>query len=456
MAKPTYEELEAENAWLRARVAELEAKVARLEKLIQELSRRGKRQAAPFSKNKPKPVPKTPGRKPGDAYGVASRREPPAEIDEIHEAELPTTSPCCGGHVIETGVDVQYQTDIPQKPICRQFNIHVGTCEQCQQAIRGRHSLQTSDAIGAAASQLGPAAQAAAVLLNKKAGLSYGKIQGVFRDLFGIQVSRGGLSQTVARMAGRLVPTYQQIAATVASSPVVCPDETGWRVGGQSAWLHAAATPEATWYCVAKGRGGDVLEGLLGERWDGVLVHDGWAPYDRFEEATHQQCVFHIKTRCKELLEKAVGRTRLFPQRVLDLIDAALAERDRARTLDDNGRVALAESYADRLKLLVHAPKADADNERLARHLEKHEAEWFVFLADPAVPAANTLGEQAMRGPVVNRKVWGGNRTWVGAATQAVTCSVIDTCRKVSANAMGFLKDIACGITVTLTTRVAG
>ena len=456
MAKPTYEELEAEIVRLRARVAELEAKVARLEKVIQELSRRGKRQAAPFSKDKPKAQPKTPGRKSGEAYGTPSRREPPSQIDEVHDAELPATSPCCGGGVNETHVDVQYQTDIPQKPICRQFNIHVGECEHCQQAIRGRHPLQTSDAIGAAASQLGPAAQAAAVLLNKKAGLSYGKIQGVFRDLFGIAVSRGGLSQTVARMADRLVPTYEQIAATVAASPVVCPDETGWRVGGQSAWLHAAATPEATWYCVAKGRGGDVLEGLLTEWWDGVLVHDGWAPYDRFEEATHQQCVFHIKTRCKELLEKAVGRTRLFPQRVLDLIDDALTARERARALDDDGRVALAESYANRLHLLVRGVKNDADNERLARHLQNHEAEWFVFLADPTVPAANTLGEQAMRGPVVNRKVWGGNRTWIGAATQAITCSVIDTCRKVSTDAMSFLKDIACGITGTLRTSGVG
>jgi transposase len=40
--------------------------------------------------------------------------------------------------------------------------------------------LQTSDALGAAASQVGPDAQAAIGLLNKTFGLSHGKVAQVF------------------------------------------------------------------------------------------------------------------------------------------------------------------------------------------------------------------------------------------------------------------------------------
>jgi transposase len=42
--------------------------------------------------------------------------------------------------------------------------------------------------------------------------------------------------------------------------------------------------------------------------------------------------------------------------------------------------------------------------------------------------ARNYRGEQSIRPAVVNRKVWGGNRTWRGAWAQAVIMSVIRTC----------------------------
>src|SRR5579871_4661458 len=58
------------------RVAELEAQVAELTRRLDDALRAGKRQAAPFRKGPPKPDPKTPGRKSGDA--PRHPRAPPA------------------------------------------------------------------------------------------------------------------------------------------------------------------------------------------------------------------------------------------------------------------------------------------------------------------------------------------------------------------------------------------
>src|SRR6516164_5733154 len=94
---------------LRRRIAELEAQLA-------EARRAGKRQAAPFAKGPPKPLPKKPGRKPGSDYGRKGHRPPPppAQIDEVHEAPLPDACPDCGGPVEETDVRQQFQVDIPR------------------------------------------------------------------------------------------------------------------------------------------------------------------------------------------------------------------------------------------------------------------------------------------------------------------------------------------------------
>ena len=67
-------------------------------------------------------------------------------------------------------------------------------------------------------------------------------------------------------------------------------------------------------------------------------------------------------------------------------------------------------------------------NQRLARHLD-HERPWmFTFLYCPGLDATNNAAERAIRGMVIARKVWGGNRTWEGARTQQVLVSVLRTC----------------------------
>ncbi len=67
-------------------------------------------------------------------------------------------------------------------------------------------------------------------------------------------------------------------------------------------------------------------------------------------------------------------------------------------------------------------------NRRLARHLE-HERPWlFTFLYCPGLDATNHAAERAIRGMVIARKVWGGNRTGAGARTQQILVSVLRTC----------------------------
>src|SRR5271157_5308565 len=246
------------HAW-RLRVGELEAENLQLKHQLERALCASKRQAAPFSKGPPKKQPKKPGRKPGNDYGPKAHRLPPApeQIYEVHDSPLPEVCPDCGGPIQESHVAHQFQVEIPRRPIHRRFDIHIGRCLQCQQRIQGRHPLQTSDALGAAASQLGPDAQAAVVELNKQAGLSHGKVSHCLESLFGIDLSRGGSAQVVLRAARRSQPLYQAIGQSLAQAPWDVLDETGWRVAGLPAWLHTVVGPEATAYIIDPTRSGD-------------------------------------------------------------------------------------------------------------------------------------------------------------------------------------------------------
>ncbi|MGH2603140.1 MAG: IS66 family transposase, partial [Dehalococcoidia bacterium] len=421
-----------------------EKRVAQLEQMVEQLRRGGKRQAAPFSKGPPKVDPKTPGRKSGEDYGTKAYRVAPPVIDEEYEASLPDRCPHCGERqMILEGVAAQYQTEIPRRPIHRKFNVVVGRCACCRRRIQGRHPLQTSDALGCAASQMGPDAQALIVHLNKEAGLSQGKISRFFKTCFGIDLTRGGACQSMLRSARRCEGTAHAIVRHVQASDWAVADETGWRIGGNLAWLHVAVTEQAVAYLVARERGYDAAKLLLGEGYCGKLIHDGWSPYLRFIHAIHQTCLAHLLRRCVERLEVATRGAVVFPRKVKALLMAALEVRDQR----DAGQItaAAATRKADRLQKqivkLTEPTKTNPANERLAGHLYRNQDHLFTFLRHKGIDATNWRAEQAIRPAVVNRKVWGGNRTEVGADAQSILMSVWQTARLRQIDPLRWLSD---------------
>lgn len=441
--RPTYDELVTAVDELRRLVESLRTENQQLRTQLHEARRAGKRQAAPFRKGPPKPEPKTPGRKAGELHGKHGHREPPDpdRVDQVLDAPLPDACPGCGGAVVETEVAHQFQADIPRQPVVRRFDVHVGCCQSCKCRVRGRHPLQTSDALGAAASQVGPDAQAAVVVLNKEAGLSHAKIAALLDSLFGIKLTRGACSQIILRAAGRLAPAYEEVRAELRECDRITADETGWRVGGKPAWLHAWVGERATCYVVDPKRSADALEGLIGIGWDGVLVRDGYSTYGRFTEALHQGCLAHVLRRARDLLEGARAGAARFPRQVIGLFRGAIRLRNeyaKGRVPEEEWEGARDDFEAWLLDLL-RRPRAVPAYETFAAHLLTNFASWFTFLTDPTVPATNWEAEQAIRPAVVNRKVWGGNRTWAGASAQGILSSVLRTCRQQFTSGLDFV-----------------
>ncbi len=429
------------------RIAALEARLREFEYRIEQLSRSAKRQAAPFSRGLPKLDPKRPGRKGGDEYGTKAFRVVPPVIDEVHEAPLPRRCPRCGGRqFIDERVEHQYQAEIPRRPIYRRFDVAVAQCTCCGKRVQGRHPLQSSDALGCCASQIGPEAQAAVVMLNKELGLSQGKISRLFRALFGIRLSRGGSCQIMLRAADRCEGNYRAIVKRVQHSKWIVPDETGWRIGGHLAWLHAAVSQDAVAYRIARRRGFEASMLLIGEDYAGTLIHDGYASYDRFWRAIHQTCLGHLLRRCHDLLSTATRGAVLFPRAVKALLQEALETREQrdARQITVAAAGAKADQLQARMATLVRPVKTNAANERLAAHLQRHASQLFTFLRRPGIDATNYRAEQAIRPAVVNRKVWGGNRTEAGAAAQSILMSVLFTAAINGHDAMEFVVRLLC------------
>jgi transposase len=431
------EELRRETERLREDLRRSEAERQRLrrenEKLKEKLEaarRAVYRQAAPFSRGTRVEPPRRPGRTAGAAYGRRARRPRPLHIDETYTASLPAACPHCHGAVRRLRVATQYQEELPvQRPLVRRFDVHIGQCTQCRRRVQGRHPLQTSDALGAAAVHLGPQAVAFAVLLNKRCGLAYGKIAALLRDRFGLTVTRGGLVHAIHRAARQAQPTYQALCATVRGSPVVTIDETSWRVDAILQWLWVWVTADTTVYAILPGRGLAQAASVIGHTYAGVVQRDGWHSYRYLTAAAHQTCLAHLLRRCRALLLEVPRQS--FVTAVKAILHAALATRTayHAGTISAHGLAVARGHYVERLgRLLMHRRHRDRRIRLFHQHLVVEFEAIFSFLFDPTLDATNWRAEHALRPAVVTRKMCGGgNRTARGATSQQILASVLRT-----------------------------
>ena len=408
----------------------LKQEAERLRRELEAALRTCKRQAAPHSRGNPKANPKQPGRKPGKSYGRQACRPIPSRVDKRIAVPLPEHCPHCGGGVERESCETQYQEELVRRTVVRRFDIVVGRCRQCQRRVQGRHRLQTSDAVRVGNVQLGPEALTLAAILNKQMGLSLGHTRQVLSYGFGLEVSRGGLYRALARMAHHAVPTYEGLLESARQAPVNGMDETGWKVGGRLQWLHVAVSAQVTVYAILPGRGYEQASAILGTAYTGFLIHDGWAPYYRFQWAFHQSCLAHLLKRCREMANLLSPAARAFPRAVQDVLETSLELRDRHERgeVSERGLSIATGKLEARLEQMLEPRRRNPANRRLARHL-KHERLWlFTFLHCPGLDATNNAAERAIRGMVIARKVWGGNRTWEGARTQQILVSVLRTC----------------------------
>jgi len=430
--------LESENMRLRE-------EIERLQKELEGAQRAARRQAAPFSRGQPKTHPKSPGRKPGAGYGRHHRRPVPERVDEEIPVPVPARCPACAGPLTVERIEPQYQEEIVRRTWVRRFDIPICRCRQCGKRVQGRHPLQTSDAIGAAAVQVGPEALTLGVLMNKLQGLPHADAAAILQQGFGLSMSRSGICRAIQRTARKAEATWHALREAARHSALVHMDETGWKVEAQLRWLWAVVTDQITFCEILPGRGFAQAASILGAEYAGWLIHDGWRVYYKFLKAAHQSCVEHLLRRCRDMAEVATPAAARFPLAVKEVLQQGLCLRDRylEQQISLHGLWTATGRLEAKLDRLLAQNQRERVNARLAKHLRHERPYLFTFLYCPGVvDATNNLAERVMRLLVVIRKNWGGNRTEDGARVQAILTSVLRTAQQQDKDVFELLTDL--------------
>lgn len=439
---------------LQGQLEALEHANEQLQKQLQEARREGKRQAAPFRRatEERAQAAKAPGRRAGHR---ASYRRRTAPIDEHVEVPL-RGCPHCGGCVDQVRPIRQVIEEIPPvTPTVFEVVTYRGRCPHCG-PVETRHPLQTSRATGAASVHLGPRAQAVALTLVYRHGLTLRRACATLEDFFGLRLSPGGLTQLAHRRSADLQEHEQVLLQAARAASVQYVDETSWWVSQAAKsqqWLWVFANREQTLYRVAAQRNRAVLEQVLGPSFEGVLVSDCLNIYDALAgevlslKAVQQKCyAHHLKAlseaqACYRALHQ--GDASSYLHRVRALLRAALALKAVQGALaperSGSARCAL-EAQADRL---LASGRADPQEDKVRQRLKKQRRHLFVFLDHEQVTATNNLAERRLRPAVIRRKLSCGNRSERGARTWERLASVMQTCVQQRRSVLEFMRQTA-------------
>lgn len=414
---------------LEGQLASLEGRLAEALSALADAQRTAARQAGPFRREENKKVPdgekKRPGRKGGHR---GAYRQIPETVDQEIESPLPCC-PHCAGPVTDRAPLVQYIEEIPPvRPVTTRLTTWLANCPTCGE-VRSAHPLQTSTAGGAAAVQLGPRALAIATLLNKQLGVTMRKTCQTLRKLLGLSITPGGLSQALARAAGKVETDYHELLETIRASDVVYADETSWWVGEPKWWLWTFTTPSATLYRVEKSRASEVAQATLGESFDGMLVSDCLNVYDSLScrkhkcIAHHQRAIAHARDRPDTADASYLQQWKLLFKAVAALWKARPSMPEEAFA-EERARI---EATVARL---LNQSVTQAGDAAVQNRLLKQGPHLLGCLEEPAAEPTNNRAERSLRPAVIARKLSCGNRTESGRRTWEILASLAATCQQ--------------------------
>jgi hypothetical protein len=405
----------------------LRQRIEDLERRLDDEQRKPPRSAAPFRipEAKRKSEPQKPGRKKGHR---GAHRSIPQQIDESVEVPL-ESCPCCGGALESLQPLVQYIEELPEiRPRVTRLVTYEGHCRRCGQ-VHSTHPLKVSHADGAAAVQLGPRALGTALELMQVHNLTRRKTCAVLKDLFGLRLSPGGLTQAAHRVADKLAEAYEALLDNARAAAVQHVDETSWWVGGPQWWLWVFTNPSQTLYRVRPSRGRDVIYDTLGVQFPGVLVSDCLNIYDD-ASPTQQKCYSHHLKAISQAMEKHPQQGEGFLREARSMLKAAMALKKARAELPAEQYAAMRQVLEQNTARLLKPPRANALEESVANRLRKQQDHLFTFLDNDEVQSTNNLAERQLRPAVIARKLSCGNKTARGAHTWEILASLAASARQ--------------------------
>jgi len=428
------EALEKENLILREKLAKYEN------------PKNSSNSSTPPSKDENRPfksrsLRKKTGRKPGGQKGhEGTTLEMVSNPDEIID-HVPGYCKCCGkdiGTIPGEFVERKQVIDLPPiEPVVTEHRVYKKRCS-CG------HVTTSSFPNGLQAPiSYGPMIESLTGYFHSRQYIPFLRMQELFRDIFSVPISEGGIHCLLDRLSTKALPVYHRIRNMVMNSPVVGADETGGRLNGKNIWIWTWQNDRLTWLWGSDNRGYKTIEENFPKGFENaVLVHDCWKSYFQTDVRTHQLCTAHLLRELNYLEERYHHR---WPARFRKLILNGIKLKKKLAPGDYYQPIRERTELEKKLKKLLACRLYQSHKELVSfqKRMLKYKDYVLTFLYHPKVPPDNNGSERAIRNVKVKQKVSGQFKSWKGVENFLVLRSITDTVLKNNQNVLNALNLIA-------------
>jgi transposase len=427
---PTVERLSAQEkdaliVALWAEVQRLQTRVAELESKLREPVKDARNSSVPPSHTRKANIPTRPpqGTRREASVGRAGGGRPlHPDPDQVIIAKA-KVCPHCGEGVSEVGQSLQAIYDKielpPVKPIVTRVEQYGGRCAGC-----GQPYVAPVPAGMEPGTPFGASVQSLATYLRYTHAISYERLSALLSQVFGLDISEGGLANMFQLVKGRLDQRVADILTRLRSSRLICSDETSARVNGQRQWEWVFQNAEVCIHVIRPSRGQGVIHEVLGTHRPTIWVSDLYSAQQNHPAEDWQVCLAHQVRDCQFAIDAGDA---VFAPRMKAVLLRAFAIHKRRDTL----AASTLYQYRYDLQRRVHRGLALQSTNPHGRRLQKRYAKiqdhLFLFLEDASIPPTNNSSEQAIRMSTIFRKVTNGFRSNWGRDLFAAVRSVINT-----------------------------
>jgi transposase len=309
------DELERENAALRAqnreqqaiieahkrtiaaleqRIEQLEARLRELEALLARSSGNSSKPPSSDPPGAPPPArPKRTGRKRGGQPGHekhARELVPPERVTRTIVVKPEACRRCRGALTGDDPDPLRHQVAEVPKVVATvdEYQLHALGCPKC--GISTRATLPP----GVPAGHFGPRLQGIVSVCSGAYRMSKRGIEELVEDFFGVPISLGSIANLEQATSEAIKTPVEEVARAIREEPVVHADETGWYERSKRAWLWAAVTVHLALFLIRRRRNAQVAKELLGAAFAGILVSDRWSAYAWVDVVRRQLCWAHL------------------------------------------------------------------------------------------------------------------------------------------------------------------
>ena len=324
----------------------------------------------------------------------------------------------------------------PVQPVVTRVRIFGRRCPSCRRRVRG-----SAPAAMPPGTPFGPGIPAMLAYLHHSHHVGFERLGGLMAELFGLRISEGAIASALHRLEPAFTTACAAIKARLLSAPVIASDETTTRVNGVTHWQWVFLSDRAVLHEIAPSRARRVAEEVLGDHRPEVWISDRYAGQQELGRS-HQVCLAHVLRDVQYAID--CGDTVLAPK-IRDHLRWAIRVGKRRSTLKDSTLATYAAKAERGLDALLAAPAIHPAGLTLQRQIKAWRTKFFVFLADPRVPATNNASEREIRSSVIFRKVTNGFRSTWGPKGHAGYRSVIGTARLQGVKPWDAIKALALG-----------